>query len=273
MKKSQLILIGFGIVLIAILFSLPRVVVDNEEEKKALNEENPSDIMAPEDLHLSEISDADRSILLALKQELDKEVNKEKFINFTDSISSIYQRNGKYDSAAYYLGVKAMKYSESAFLEKAGLAYYEAFTFSLNEQKQKLLAEKARSFLNQILDKDPKRLDLKTKIAMTYVSSSNPMQGITLLREVLEEDPMQEDAIYQMGVLSMQSGQYKKAVERFEELVSHYPQNLQGQFYLGVSYFESKQNSKAKKQFQEIKKLTQDPAILASVESYLERLK
>jgi tetratricopeptide (TPR) repeat protein len=272
MKKSQLILIGSGIALVAILFTLPRVVVDNKEDKNELTESGDSGNSVAADMHVNEMNISDKQILLQLRQELDKEINREKFIIFTDSISSIYLRNGKFDSAAYYLEVKATKYYEQPFIEKAGLAYYEAFTFSLNEQKQAVLAEKTRAYLNEVLEKDPKRLDLKTKIAMTYVSSSNPMQGITMLREILEQDPMQEDALYQMGVLSMQSGQYKKAVERFEELVKHYPENLQGQFYLGVSYFESKQNNKAKKQFQEIKSMTQDQMILASVESYLERL-
>jgi TolA-binding protein len=75
-----------------------------------------------------------------------------------------------------------------------------------------------------------------------------------------------------MGVLSMQSGQYGRAVERFEELVKVHPQNLQGQFYLGVSYFESKEKNKAKAQFELVKKMTQDPMILSSVQGYLDKL-
>jgi outer membrane protein len=272
MKKSQIIILGLGIALVIVLFTLPRVVVDNDGENKELSEVSNSEVPAAEDLHVSEMNSSDKETLTALITELDRDINKENFIIFTDSIASIYQRNGKFDSAAYYVGLKADKFPEQSSIEKAGLAYYDAFSFSLNEQKQALLAEKTRILLNKILEKDPKRLDLKTKIAMTYVSSTNPMQGITMLREILEDDPKQEDALYQMGVLSMQSGQYKKAVERFEELIKYYPENLQGQFYLGVSYFESKQNNKAKKQFQEIKNMTQDSMILASVESYLERL-
>jgi Tfp pilus assembly protein PilF len=109
-------------------------------------------------------------------------------------------------------------------------------------------------------------------MAMTYVSSANPMQGITMLREVLEEDPTNEDGLFNMGVLSMQSSQYKRAAERFEELVKHHPDNVQGQFYLGVSYFESKQNNKAKQQFELVQNMSKDPMVLASVKGYLERL-
>jgi cytochrome c-type biogenesis protein CcmH/NrfG len=104
------------------------------------------------------------------------------------------------------------------------------------------------------------------------VSSSNPMQGITMLREILEQDPTNESALFNMGVLSMQSGQYKMAVQRFEELVANHPRNIEGQFFLGVSYYESKQQNKAKTQLQLVRDMTDDPQILAGVENYLDRL-
>jgi cytochrome c-type biogenesis protein CcmH/NrfG len=107
---------------------------------------------------------------------------------------------------------------------------------------------------------------------MTYVSSANPMQGITMLRAVLEEDPVNEEALFNMGILSMQSGQYKRAVERFEKLVEHHPENIQGQFYLGVSLFESNQKKLAKTQLEELRKQTTDPQILSGIENYLDRL-
>jgi len=107
---------------------------------------------------------------------------------------------------------------------------------------------------------------------MTYVSSANPMQGITMLRDILEEDPENEEGLFNMGILSMQSGQYKRAVERFEKLVEHHPDNIQGQFYLGVSLFESNQKKRAKTQLEELRKQTEDPQILSGIENYLDRL-
>lgn len=272
MKKAQVIAIVFAVVFVGVLYSLPRVVVDNEAggammEEPGAEEETPSVTQ----MHDAPIEPGDRATLDQLQQSFE-DSNAENALEIADGIASVYLKVGKYDSAAYYYGLAAEKASTPESWEKAGNAYYEAFTFALDEQKMSGLAEETRNYLNKVLEKDPKRLDLKTKIAMTYVSSSNPMQGITMLREVLEEDPTNEDGLYNMGVLSMQSGQYKKAAERFEELVKHHPDNIQGQFYLGVSYFESKQNNKAKKQFQAVQGMTQDPMILSSVESYLGRL-
>ncbi|PRY89675.1 tetratricopeptide repeat protein [Mongoliibacter ruber] len=272
MKKSQIIILVIGIVSIIVLYSLPRVVVDNDEGNMEIRAEADEAGTDAAELHDADISESVRNKISSLSQRMSIEEDKGKISSLADSLAAEYTQAGKFDSAAYYLEQAALKLDNAELWEKTGTAYYEAYTFALNEQKIAYLADKTRSYLNKVLDKDPTRLDLKTKVAMTYVSSNNPMQGITMLREILEIDPNNEDGLFNMGVLSMQSGQYKRAAERFEELVRFHPDNLQGQFYLAVSYFESKQNNKAKKQFQDVKNMTQDPMVLASVESYLERL-
>jgi outer membrane protein len=272
MKKSQIIAVILGIVCIGVLFSLPRVVVDNEDGNSVITEGESTTGNTPEEIHDAPLAKEERDNINLLSLELGKTENKEKYASLATELASLYSKAGKFDSAAYFLEMAANKIETTESWEKAGIAYYDAYSFAMNEEKVAYLAEKTRTYLNRVLEKDPKRADLKSKVAMTYVSSSNPMQGITMLREILEEDPTNEDGLFNMGVLSMQSGQYKRAAERFEELVRYHPENIQGQFYLGVSYFESKQNNKAKKQFQQVQNMTTDQMVLASVESYLERL-
>ncbi|GAB2619231.1 tetratricopeptide repeat protein [Belliella aquatica] len=272
MKKSQIIVLIIGIVAVAILFSLPRVVVDNEEGGTQISETEESSPIIPESMHSSPVDESLLSKIEVLRTKLKSEENKENFANFADSLASLYFQASKFDSAGFYYEQAVERAPTMERIEKTGIAYFEAYTFALDEQKVSYLAEKTRTYLNNVLENDPKRLDLKTKVAMTYVSSSNPMQGITMLREILVEEPTNEDALFNMGVLSIQSGQYNRASERFEELIKFHPNNLQGQFYLAVSYFESKQTNKAKKQFEQVKGMTTDPMVLSSVESYLERL-
>ncbi len=271
MKKSQLILIIVGVLAILGLYALPKVVVDNEGQAETAaqttTETSSSDPIA---MHENELSPEKEVTLAGLKQRISE--NPEELPELIAELAILYQEKGKFDSAAYYLGLAADQSQDLLITEKAGNAYYEAFTFALDQEKMAYLAEQTRSYLNQVLENDPARLDLKSKVAMTYVSSANPMQGITMLREILEQDPQNEDALFNMGILSMQSGQYKRASERFEELIKYHPDNLQGQFYLGVSYFEAKEKNKAKAQFEIVKTLTQDPMILESIQSYLDRL-
>ncbi len=272
MKKSQIIFLVAGVMLIAVLFSLPMVVVESNDEEDMAMEEDDLGSPFSENQHNSALTPEAQDAISRLRGEMNAEEDKEKFATFADSTAAVFAKGGKLDSAAYYYGLAADNVPSLPNLEKAGNAYYEAFGFSMDEGKTSRLASKTRTYLNKVLEEDPSRLDLKTKVAMTYVSSSNPMQGITMLRDILEQDPTNEEALFNMGILSMQTGQYKRAAERFEELVRHHPENTQGQFYLGVSYFESNQKSKAKKQFEALRGLTDDEQILTGVENYLDRL-
>ena len=275
MKKSQLILIVVGIFAVAGLYALPKVVVDNEAGITAVEDSNskestPTDVAG---MHGNELSSENQSEAGRLKAEMASAKNPSEISAAANKLAEIYQKEGLFDSAAYFLEeAVAVNPSDLGLIEETGKAFYEAYSFALDKQKVEDLAEKTRTYLNQVLEKDPSRLDLKTKVAMTYVSSANPMQGIKMMQEILAEDPQNEDGLFNMGVLSMQSGQYKRAAERFEELVKYHPENLQGQFYLAVSYFESNEKNKAKAQFEEVKKMTQDPMILESVQTYLDRL-
>lgn len=275
MKKSQLILIGLGIISIVGLYALPKVVVDNKAGATSVEDPNAvaSSTQGVSEMHENELSSDNRSEADQLKVTLAGSGESSARIEAAKSLAALYQQEGMFDSSAYFLEeALQLNSSDLKLIEEAGKAFYEAFSFALDKAKVENLAEKTRNYLNQVLEKDPSRLDLKTKVAMTYVSSANPMQGITMMREILESDPQNEDGLFNMGILSMQSGQYKRAAERFEELVKYHPQNLQGQFYLAVSYFESNEKNKAKAQFEEVKKMTQDPMILESVQTYLDRL-
>lgn len=273
MKRSQIVFVLAGLLLTYLLYRLPMVVVDNEEQPLAEGEGGlGSDFTREGDSHNSSLDERDLQMIENLMAEMDGEPDNENFVIFADSIAKVYENGGKIDSAAYYYSLIAEKVPEVENWEKAGNAYYEAFGFSMDDTKTRAMAERTRQYLGKVLEKQPERLDLKTKIAMTYVSSSNPMQGITMLREILEEDPDNEEALFNMGILSMQSGQYKRAVERFEKLVANHPDNIQGQFYLGVSLFESNQKTRAREQLQSLKEKTDDPQILSGIENYLDRL-
>jgi tetratricopeptide (TPR) repeat protein len=272
MKKLQVVLIGIGIASVAGLYLLPKVVVDNEATGAKM-EEGAEATTAISESHENTLSSQNRDQAAQLISKFRTAPSVEEKVAAAQVLAGIYTEEGIFDSAAYYWTEASMLWPDNLFLiEEAGKANYDAFSFALDKNKVEVLADRTRSFLNKVLEKDPTRLDLKSKIAMTYVSSASPMQGITLLREILEADPKNEDGLFNMGVLSMQSGQYDRAIGRFEELVKAHPQNIQGQFYLGVSYFESKEKNKAKAQFELVKKMTQDPMILESIQGYLDQL-
>lgn len=198
---------------------------------------------------------------------------KEKSAIFADSLATRYNEAGKFDSAARFAEEAASFFNSVESWVKAGDQYYQGYSFAVDPSKRELLAENARRCYNKVLQANPANLDVKTKVAMTYLSSSNPMQGILMLREVLAQDPQNQEALFNLGMLSIQTGQYKNAVDRLEELTRLNPSHVQGHLLLGVALMNTGDKTRARQQFEKVKQMDSDPAVQATVDSYLKDLK
>jgi tetratricopeptide (TPR) repeat protein len=184
-----------------------------------------------------------------------------------------YESVQRYDSAGYFYEQVAAAKPGAQSLQRAADAYFQAFSFAANEERVKMLGGKARALYTKVLAAEPGNLDAKTNLGMAYMASDNPVQGISLLREVLEADPRNEKALYNMGILAVQSNQYDKAVLRFKDLVKVNPKSVNGQFYLGVTLARTGAKEAARAAFLKAKSLSADPALAASVEEELAKLK
>jgi tetratricopeptide (TPR) repeat protein len=269
MLRTRLLLVGVCAVVIVVLFQLPKVVVENEspaaQASDSIRTNIESHIQAPKEL-TGKIQQLRNQWLASASQE-------EKNAIFADSLASLYTKAGKFDSAGWYAEEAAKFFNNEKSWVKAGDSYYQAYTFSLDTEKQAQLAEKTREYFSKVLEENPRNLEVKTKMAMTYLSSGTPMQGIMMLREVLRDDPKNESAMFNLGMLSIQSGQYDKAVERLKELVEINPSHIQGRLLLGIAYMNLGDKKSAKEEFETVKKMNSDPAVQATVDSYIKDLK
>ncbi|QKG51483.1 tetratricopeptide repeat protein [Hymenobacter sp. BRD67] len=189
------------------------------------------------------------------------------------TLAARYSAVERFDSAGYYLAaVAATQPSEKAW-QQAADAYFQAYSFAASAERKKMLGDKARELYDKVLAANPNNLDAKTNLGMAYMSSDNPVKGIGLLREVLEQDPKNEKVLYNLGILAIQSNQLDKAVERFSQLVQVNPKNVNGQFYLGVVLARTNRGIEARAAFQKAKSLSADPALAASVDEELAKLR
>ena len=269
MLKTRILLIVVSVLVIWLIFMLPKVVVENDSDMASQGKDS---VRKQSVMHNDVPAELTKSIQNIRTQYLEDSKNEKNAI-FADSLAKLYQLAGKFDSAAWFEEEKTKFFNTTENWIKTGDRYYEAFTFAIDQDKQNQLAEKAQQFYKKVLEANPKNLDVKTKMAMTYVSSANPMQGILMLREVIAADPKNELALFNLGMLSIQSNQYDKAVERLEELIEFYPNNSQGQLLLGIAYMNTGEKVKAKAQFEKVKQMEKDPAVQATVDSYLKDLK
>jgi predicted Zn-dependent protease len=208
-----------------------------------------------------------------LRGRIAKSTEKEKNAIFADSLADLYRLSNRFDSAAWFAGEAAEFLNSTEKWVKAGDLYYQAYAIEVNEQKQKAYALRAQKYYGFVLEKEPRNLEVKTKAAMTFMSTSTPMKGIAMLREVLAEDPKHELALFNMGMLSIQSGQFDRAVEWLGELVKTNPSHLQGQLLYGIALLNNGDRAAAKEQLEKVKKMDKDPAVQATVDSYLKDLK
>jgi len=275
MQKKQIIAILAAVVGVGIVFSLPKILVDNEKEavKGAEATVSKSDSTSEinklmSEKHTHKPSTDEQKKIQDFTKNYYSISDKEKKRIFADSIVKYYTQFHQYDSLAKYSGEIAILQPTENNLVSAGDAYMQASDLvSVNEKSAYM--DKSRFYYTKALELNASNLDTKSKLAMTYVTTSTPMKGISLLREVVKEDPTNEMALFNLGYLSMQSGQYEKAADRFETLIKVNPKHASGTFYLGLSYQELGNKAKANQYFTKAKGLDSDPEFQAIIDSYL----
>ncbi|RAU81485.1 tetratricopeptide repeat protein [Pontibacter arcticus] len=293
MSRSQILIVIIAVALVAGIFFLPKVVVNKKDESamaagqaaavpEGHSEDDGHDHGAEagatagagtaSDVHATATPDQLMTLATA-RAKYKKSTDPQFKSRLATELADAYAAAQKYDSAGFYFEIAANARPGEKSYKKAADAYYEAFTFAATQERAGELGGKARNMYEQVLKNNPSDLDAKTNVAMTYISTTNPMQGITLLREVITANPNHQKALFNLGILSVQSGQYDKAAERFRKLVEVNPKHVEGTFYLAISLAETEQEEEAKTLLNKVKTMSNDPALAASVDEYLAKLK
>ena len=178
MLKNRIILIAVSAALIIILYLLPKVVVRSDDQPTATSS---ADVTSPDPHGATPVTL--QQAIGRLRAGYAASGAGEKNAIFADSLADLYWGAGKFDSAAWFANEAATFFNTMESWIKAGESYYQAYTFALDQLKQEELAEKARQYFWSDSQENPGNLEIKTKMAMTYLSSGNPMQGITMLRK------------------------------------------------------------------------------------------
>lgn len=278
MQKKQLFIILAAVVCAGIVFSLPKVLVDNEKEavkgaETAVSADTVNEIsklMAEN--HTHKPSETEQKSIITFTNNYYRVSDKEKKRIFADSILGYYTKFHQYDSVAKYSEEIANLQPKEINFVHAGDAWMQASDLVSPEQKS-AYTDKARALYQKALDLNSENLETQSKLAMTYVATSTPMKAIKILKDVVEKDPQNETAIFNLGYLSMQSGQYDKAADRFKKLIEVNPKHASGTFYLGLSYLQLGNKEKAMSYFEKAKTLDKDPEFQSIVDSYIKESK
>ncbi|TLV00630.1 tetratricopeptide repeat protein [Dyadobacter luticola] len=269
MKKSIFLSCVLAVALVGTLFSLPKVVVNTkgkevDKERSQTAATSTTSDSSPEIKHEAALSADQQATIDQLKTSFANAGEKEKAAAGL-KLSDKFVELQKFDSAAFYAEKVALLSPSIENLVRTGDRYYEAYGFAVDEKKAKVLGNKTREYYQKALDQNPGLLAAKANMAMTYVNTENPMQGILMLREVIDTDPTNELALFNLGILSMRSNQYSKAADRFRQILTNNPANSKAKFYLGLSLVELGDKEQAGKVLAEVKKEEKDPVIQQAI--------
>ncbi|PWK27368.1 tetratricopeptide repeat protein [Arcicella aurantiaca] len=283
MQKSFIVIIGIALATVGGLYSLPKVVVNDEKKTleqpnketttgsanrdKGVKEETPQ----VTESHTESLSKEQQTVIDNLKGVYTKASGKGKIKPAEDLINQ-FVKYTRYDSAAYYADEIVKIDPSENNLMKAGGLYYEAFTYALQSDKTVKMGEKAREVYQKVLDKNPNNLLAKTNMAMTYTATQTPMQGITMLREVIAKEPDYEPALFSLGILSIRSNQFGKAVDRFKQILKNNPANSKAALNLGYCLAELDRKEEATQILEKVLKNSQDPQEKAAANDILSKL-
>ena len=270
MTRLQIIVSVAAIGIVVLIYNLPKVILNNNkvlavaDSSKTSTEESSTESAS---MHAVEIPAELQAKITVWKKEF-ATGNK----GFSDSLSAAYTSIGVFDSAAYFAEQNVDEKNEVSLL-KVAEANYRAFGFATNAEISNKFAVKARGFYEKVLALNPGNKDAKSDMAMTFVTSENPMQGIMMLREIVQQDPKHVKSQLNLGMLSVQSKQFDKALARFETVLEIDPNHVEAAYYKGVSLLELGKIEEAKKVFNLLlDRKDIDPAIKSSVEAYLKEI-
>ena len=158
-----------------LLYQLPRTAVKNEGESSV-------------ESHSFNMSNEDAAAITSLKNFTKGEISKN-YINFADSLAKYYLKYGFLDSAKNVTIKFLQRDSSLQTQKKAAALLYASYERASNMKEAAVYALEARKVLTLITQREVDNLSAKTKLAMTLVTTENPMSGIMMLREVVEKDP------------------------------------------------------------------------------------
>ena len=99
------------------------------------------------------------------------------------------------------------------------------------------------------------------------------MPGVLLLKKVEAKDPDNKQMNLILGSLAVVSGQYDKAITRLEKLIKLDPENAEAYYHLAEAYQAVGRKEDAIKSLEQCKKLVNDPAFSAQIDSYIQQIK
>ena len=269
--KEKFVVLLVAVVLVVLMFQLPRVVVNNDSGMEA--EAAPAEQQGKETPHNDFVDPEITQRIDSVKRLWKHDDFSENNAIFASYLGDQYLQLSRYDSAITYFEWLNEHFPDRENKEKTANAYFQAFGFAMNTKQRQEYSDMARKLYQELIEESPEDLSLQNKLAMTYMAGTSPMEGIALLRKIIEKDPENAEALLNLGILAIQTNQYDRAEEHLTKLVEYHPEHWQGHLMLGAAMLEHGHKEEARQHFTLVKNKGDDPALVEAAGNYLKNIK
>jgi tetratricopeptide (TPR) repeat protein len=283
-KKQQVIVAGFGIIILVVFYffgnTVPRL-------KKSTAPSTA--VTATQSLDIKSILDASKANLgperLAYVNRLEHSVVrgdiKNQQIESYRQLANFYRdsiQNG-FLAYAYYVSEAAKLENSEKSLTFAAQLFLNNLRGQENPALKNWMANQSRDLFVRAEQLNPNNDSTKIGLGATYIFGStgqqpaDVMKGIQEILEVTRRDSLNMYAQLMLGLGGVESGQYDKAISRLLKVVHYDPGNLEAVLSLGDAYERTGNNASAKTWYTAAKKLTTNHELIEAINERLGSLK
>jgi tetratricopeptide (TPR) repeat protein len=275
-RNLQIIVIALSVALFALLYFGIRTKPNTSstiEKTRALVAESSTDTEKMIMSAKADLTEENLAPIVAIEAQLPLQLTDSLRAESFKAISREWNLFSKFSIG----GIYAMKVAEIENTEIAWSIAGTNFGFVLQREKdaeiRKFAIKQAVKAFKKAIEINPDETQHQINLALTYVESEQPMQGIAKLKELSQQKPENTAVLMALGQLSIRSGQYDKAIERYEVVVKLEPSNVKAHYALAQMYQSLGKNQKAVNSYNKCLSLSEDEKLKSDIEQIIKKLK
>jgi len=283
-KKQQLILTSFGILLISLLFFVGTTVANKETivipaAAKSLTPQFSLDkylLTAKQKLPVNQ-----QNYLANLENSVKRGDVREQQIKAFNQLSVFWKDSAQVlDLYNYYTAESAKLVNSEKNLTFAAQLILRDLRNEEDLAKRGWKAEEAISLFEKAIELNPINDSLKVGLGSCYVfgkgmagDAQSTMKGIQQLLQVVKNDSANMQAQLVLGIGGVISTQFDKAVDRLKTVVKNEPANIEAISWLADAYAGKGDKPNALKWYEISKRIINNPAYSKEVDERIKLLK
>jgi len=277
-NKTQWIVIGIGVFLVAGLYRFGRTSPYKSEIKQPVQASAQNEITADSILYHAKESLKPEQVMWmnSLEQSVIRGDVKNQKIDVYHQLAHFWKDSIRiFEPYAWYEAESARLENSEKSLTFAAHLILENLKNEQSDRLKRWKSLQAKDLFERSLKINDKNDSSLVGLGACYIFgniSGNPMQGISIVRQVIEKDSTNVFAQMVLGHGAIISEQYDRAIDRFEKVLALQPGNLEATMRLAEVYERKGDTANAVKWYNNALPLSPNSLLKTAVEERIKQL-